>query len=74
MKHLTRQEKERQKERRALMAELDTAMQALRANEKAFQEALDPFVIEQLTYQHAALRCRSRVLLRLLREEDAPCR
>ncbi len=49
-------------------------MQALRANEKAFQEALDPFVIEQLTYQHAALRCRSRVLLRLLREEDAPCR
>ena len=74
MKHLTRQEKERQKERRALMAELDAAAQALRANEKAFQEALDPFVIEQLTYQHAALRCRSRVLLRLLREEDAPCR
>ena len=74
MKHLTRQEKECQKERRALMAELDAATQALRANEKAFQEALDPFVIEQLTYQHAALRCRSRVLLRLLREEDAPCR
>lgn len=56
------------------MAELDAATQALRANEKAFQEALDPFVIEQLTYQHAALRCRSRVLLRLLRKEDAPCR
>ena len=49
------------------MAELDAATQALRANEKAFQEALDPFVIEQLTYQHAALRCRSRVLLRLLK-------
>lgn len=74
MKRLTRQEKERQKERCALRAELDATMQALRANEKAFQEALDPFVIEQLTYQHAALRCRSRVLLRLLREEDAPCR
>lgn len=74
MKHLTRQEKKCQKERRALMTELDAATQALRANEKAFQEALDPFVIEQLTYQHAALRCRSRVLLRLLREEDAPCR
>ena len=74
MKHLTRQEKEHQKERRALRTELEAAMQALRANEKAFQEALDPFVIEQLTYQHAALRCRSRVLLRLLREEDAPCR
>lgn len=74
MKHLTRQEKKCQKEHRALMAELDAATRALRANEKAFQEALDPFVIEQLTYQHAALRCRSRVLLRLLREEDAPCR
>ena len=74
MKHLTWQEKKCQKERRALMAELDTATQALRAHEKAFQEALDPFVSEQLTYQHAALRCRSRVLLRLLREEDAPCR
>ena len=75
MKHLTRQEKKCQKERRALMAELDRQpTQALRANEKAFQEALDPFVIEQLTYQHAALRCRSRVLLRLLRKEDAPCR
>ena len=74
MKHLTWQEKKCQKERRALMAELDTATQARRTNEKAFQEALDPFVIEQLTYQHAALRCRSRVLLRLLREEDAPCR
>ena len=74
MKHLTRQEKKCQKERRALMAELDAATQALRANEKAFQEALDPFVIEQLTYQHAALRSRSRVLLRSVREADAPCR
>ena len=64
MKHLTWQEKKCQKERRALMAELDTATQALRANEKAFQEALDPFVIEQLTNQQAALRCPSRVLLR----------
>ena len=50
------------------------AADALRANEKAFQEALDPFVIEQLTYQHAALLCRCRVLLRTLREEDALCR
>lgn len=73
MKRLTQREKERLKERRALQAELDTTLQALHANERAFQEALDPFVIEQLTYQHAALRCRSRVLLRLLREEDAPC-
>ena len=44
MKHLTRQEKKCQKERRALMAELDAATQALRANEKGFQEALDPLM------------------------------
>ena len=56
------------------MPKLDVAADALRANEKAFQEALDTFVIEQLTYQHAALLCRCRVLLRTLREEDAPCR
>ena len=42
-------------------------MQALRANEAAFGEAQDPFYIEQLTYQHAALMCRCRALLRLLR-------
>ena len=53
-KRLTQQEKDR----RAVRAELDVAADALRANEKAFQEALDPFVIEQLTYQHAALLCR----------------
>ena len=68
-KRLTSQEKERC----AVQAELQTATQALRANEKAFEEALDPFVIEQLTYQHAAIMCRCRVLLRMLREEDAPC-
>lgn len=68
-KRLTTQEKER----RAVQAELQTATQALCANEKAFEEALDPFVIEQLTYQHAAILCRCRVLLRMLREEDAPC-
>lgn len=68
-KRLTQQEKER----RAVQAELQTATRALHANEKAFEEALDPFVIEQLTYQHAAILCRCRVLLRMLREEDAPC-
>ena len=62
-KRMTRQEKER----RAVQAELNAAMQALRANEVAFEEAQDPFYIEQLTYQHAALMCRCRALLRLLR-------
>ena len=62
-KRMTRQEKER----RAVQAELNAAMQALRANEVAVEEAQDPFYIEQLTYQHAALMCRCRALLRTLR-------
>lgn len=62
-KRMTRQEKER----RAVQAELNAAVQALRANEVAFEEAQDPFYIEQLTYQHAALMCRCRALLRTLR-------
>ena len=62
-KRMTRQEKER----RAVQAELNAAMQALRANEVAFEEAQDPCYIEQLTYQHAALMCRCRALLRTLR-------
>lgn len=66
-KRLTRQEKEH----RAIQAELKNAMQALRANEVAFEEAQDPFYIEQLTYQHAALMCRCRALLRMLRSGGA---
>ena len=62
-KRMTRQEKER----RAVQAELNAAVQALRANEVAFEEAQDPFYIEQLTYQHAAVMCRCRALLRTLR-------
>lgn len=57
----------RERERRALQGELRGAMQALQANESAFREAQDPFYIEQLTYQHAALMCRCRALLRMLR-------
>ena len=56
-----------EKERRAAQSELKAAMQELRANEVAFEEAQDPFYIEQLTYQHAALMCRCRALLRTLR-------
>jgi hypothetical protein len=50
-------------------AELETTLQALRSNERAFTEAQDPFYIDQLTYQHAALMCRCRALLRTLRAE-----
>ena len=54
-----------ERERRAAKAELDSTMQAMRAVDSAFREAQDPFSIEQLTYQHAALMCRCRALLRL---------
>ena len=40
---------------------------ALRANDHAFQTAQDRFVIEQLIFEHAALECRCRALLRELR-------
>ena len=58
-----------ERERRAARAELETTVQALHANERAFKEAQDPFYIEQLTYQHAALLCRWRALLRILRAD-----
>ena len=59
-RRISRQERER----RAARAELETTLQALRSNERAFTEAQDPFYIDQLTYQHAALMCRCRALLR----------
>ena len=62
-RRISRQERER----RAARAELETTLQALRSNERAFTEAQDPFYIDQLTYHHAALICRCRALLRTLR-------
>ena len=56
-RRISRQERERR------------AARALRSNERAFTEAQDPFYIDQLTYQHAALMCRCRALLRTLRAE-----
>ena len=58
-----------ERERRAAKAELEVTMQALQRNENEFNEAQEPFYIEQLTYQHAALQCRCRALLRLLRAD-----
>ena len=58
-----------EKQRRAAKAELTRTMQALRRNENEFNEAQEPFYIEQLTYQHAALLCRWRALLRILRAD-----
>ena len=59
-RRISRQERER----RAARAELETTLQALRSNERAFTEAQDPFYIDQLTYQHAALMCRWRAAQR----------
>lgn len=60
-----------EKEQRAMQSELQAALQAMRANEAAFEEVQDPVCIEQLTYQHAALMCRCRALLRALRATGA---
>lgn len=57
-RRISRQERER----RAARAELETTLQALRSNERAFTEAQDPFYIDQLM-------CRCRALLRTLRAE-----
>ena len=58
-----------EKQRRAAKAELTRTMQALQRNENEFNEAQEPFYMEQLTYPHAALQCRCRALLRLLRSK-----
>lgn len=61
--------------RAALLQEWDTALRELRANEAAYERSDDDFYTEQLIYQHAALLCRCRAVLRQLRREegDMPC-
>ncbi len=70
----TRRERSARKARAAAAAALRQTYQDLRANEAAFQQAQDRFVVEQLIYEHAALECRCRALLRELRGGEAPCR
>ena len=70
----TRRERSARKARAAAAASLRQTYQDLRANEAAFQQAQDRFVVEQLIYEHAALECRCRALLRELRGGEAPCR
>ena len=53
--------------RAALLREWDAALGELRANEAAFERSEDEFYTEQLIYQHAALLCRCRAVLRQLR-------
>ena len=63
---MTRQEKQR----RAAKAELVRTMQAIKRNESELNAAHEPFYLEPLPYQHAALQCRCRALLRLLRSGE----
>ncbi len=70
----TRRERSARKARAAAAAALRQTYQDLRANEAAFQQAQDRFVVEQLIYEHAALECRCRALLRELRGGETPCR
>lgn len=69
-----RRERSKRKARAAAAAALRRTYRDLRANEAAFQEAQDRFVVEQLIYEHAALECRCRALLRELRGGDPACR
>ena len=62
-----RQQQKLRRERHETTEALHRTYRALQANEKAFQMAQDWFVIEQLIYEHAALECRCRALLRELR-------
>lgn len=57
----------RNRARAAAEEALRETYHALRANDHAFQAAQDQFVIEQLIFEHAALECRCRALLRELR-------
>lgn len=56
-----------EKRRQELRTELENAVDALRANELAFQQSEDALYTEQLIYQHDALMCRYRSILRELR-------
>lgn len=69
-----RRERSVRKARAAAAAALRQTYQDLRTNEAAFQQAQDRFVVEQLIYEHAALECRCRALLRELRGGETPCR
>lgn len=69
-----RRERSARKARAAAVAALRRTYRELRANEAAFQEAQDRFAVEQLIYEHAALECRCRFLLRELRGGEVPCR
>lgn len=59
--------------RRAQEAELRRIVEALADNERNYQQAEDELCIEELVYERAALMCRYRALLRVVRGGDEPC-
>jgi len=61
-----------EKQRRAWKGALDDTLRELRINESEYRYADDPNYIEQLIYQRAALLCRCRTLLQLLRQGSDP--
>ena len=65
--YLRRGKNTNEKRRQELRTELENAVDALRANELAFQQSEDALYTEQLIYQHDALMCRCRSILRELR-------
>ena len=68
-------EKKRQRaarrRRERLVRELHESLRLLEQNEKTFQYAEDDFAIERVIYEHAALMCHCRALLRELRGKNA---
>lgn len=66
-------ERAARKARKQLETELDQTLLALRRNDAAFQQAMDRYQVEELIYQHAALMCHCRAVLRDLRGGDASC-
>lgn len=65
--------KSHNREAKRLQTELDAALQALQNNDRQFQLATERYYIEQIIYEHAALMCRCRALLRELRGGERPC-
>lgn len=69
----SRKQRAARKKKERTVRELQTTIRRLRGNEAAFQLAQDDFSIERVIYEHAALMCHCRALLRELRG-DTECR
>ena len=66
----TRRQRAARRRREQTVRELHAVLRNLHRNEAAFQLAEDEFAIERVIYDHAALMCHCRALLRALRGES----